>query len=207
MQPLVNNTPVQYPCQHFFVQFATAVTLAAAVARVAVTQRFDYVPSVMLRKSLKTLHELGAIGVMGSLAACLVLAATAPVASPVGLAAVRHGIAQVTQWLLVPALALMLVSGLLAIAATDAYKYAAWAWIKALLGISMFEGTLLTVGASARQAADFSALAASGHPDPAQLAAAVRTEWGGLWLLLGLSFVNLLLAVWRPTFRRRAAAS
>jgi hypothetical protein len=156
----------------------------------------------MLRKLLKTLHEFGAIGVMGSLAACLVLVATAPTDSPVGYAAVRHGIAAITKWLLVPALGTMLVSGLLAIAATDAYKSATWAWIKALLGISMFEGTLLTVGATARQAAEFSGLAASGHGDPAQLAAAVRTEWGGLWLLVGLSFVNVVLAVWRPTFRR-----
>jgi hypothetical protein len=103
----------------------------------------------MLGKLLKTLHEIGAIGTMGSFAACIVLLATAPATSPVAYAAVLQGIASITQRLLVPSLAIVLISGLLAIAANDAYKSAAWAWAKALLGIGTFEGALLTVGASA----------------------------------------------------------
>jgi len=43
-------------------------------------------------------------------------------------AAVLQGIASITQWLLIPSLAIVLISGLLAIAANDAYKNAAWAW-------------------------------------------------------------------------------
>ncbi len=153
----------------------------------------------MLRRILKALHEIGAVGVMGSYAACIVLAATAPSGPPVAYAAVRSGIAAISQWLLVPSLALVLISGLLAIAATDAYKNAAWAWIKAVLGISMFEGTLLTVTASARQAAELSAQAVNGKADPA-LVQVLHTEWGGLWLLLVLSVANIVLAVWRPRF-------
>ncbi len=152
---------------------------------------------------LKALHELGAVGVMGSFAACLVLVATAPSQPPAAYAAVRHGIAAIAQWLLVPSLGLVLVSGLLALAINKAYHDAGWAWLKALLGIGMFEGTLLTVGASARRAADLSAMAASGAPDPAQLAEVLRTEWGGLWLLLSLALANIVLAVWRPKFSRR----
>jgi hypothetical protein len=153
----------------------------------------------MLSKLLKSLHELGAVGVVGSLAACLVLVATAPTHSAVGYAAVRESIAALAKWLLVPSLGIVLVSGLLAIAANRAFHNAVWAWVKALLGVSMFEGTLLT---SARRAADLSALAASGHADPAQLAEVVRTEWGGLWLLISLSVANILLAVWRPRLGR-----
>jgi hypothetical protein len=156
----------------------------------------------MLPKLLKTLHELGAVGVLGSLASCLVLVATAPTHSPVGYAAVRESIAALAKWLLVPSLGVVLVSGLLAIAANRAFHNAGWAWVKALLGISMFEGTLLTISASARRAADLAALAASGQADPAQLAAVVRTDWGGLWLLISLSVANILLAVWRPRFGR-----
>jgi hypothetical protein len=154
----------------------------------------------MLSKLLKTLHEIGAIGVLGSFAACLVLIATAPrpEQSLIAYAAVRQGIAAITRWLLVPSLALVLISGLLAIAANKAYTNAAWAWLKAFLGISMFEGTLLTVGAGARQAAELSALAVSGRSDAAQLAQVLRTEWGGLWLLLSLALINVALAVWRP---------
>jgi len=159
----------------------------------------------MLRKFLKTLHEIGAIGVLGSFAACLVLVATAPKQPLVAYAAVRQSIAAITQWLLVPSLAVVLISGLLAIAANRAYVDAGWAWVKALLGISMFEGTLLTVGAGARHAAELSAAAASGQADPAQLAEVLHSEWSTLWLLLSLSIINILLAVWRPRLTRRTA--
>jgi hypothetical protein len=155
-----------------------------------------------MQRALKALHELAAIGVLGSLGCCIVLTATAPTQSPVGFAAVRLGVAAITRWILVPSLALVLVSGLLAIAINRAYHDATWAWVKALLGIGMFEGSLLTVGAGARRAADLSVLAASGQGDAAQLAQVLRTEWGGLWVLVALSTANILLAVWRPRLRR-----
>jgi hypothetical protein len=156
----------------------------------------------MLGRSLKLLHEIGAIGTLGSFAACIVLLATAPKTSPVAFAAVMQGIAAIAKWLLVPSLAIVLLSGLLAIAATEAYMNAAWAWVKALLGIGVFEGTLLTVGSSAQHAAELSALAVSGSGDPAQLAQMLRTEWGGLWIQVALASVNIVLAVWRPRLYR-----
>ncbi len=152
----------------------------------------------MINRLLKALHEVGAVGVMGSLATVLLLSSTAPTDSLAGYAAVRRGIALISQWLLVPSLGLTLVSGLLAIAATPAYQNAAWAWVKALFGIGMFEGILVTVGGSARRAADLSALAATGQGDPALLAQVLRTERGALWLMLSLSLLNIILAVWRP---------
>jgi len=163
----------------------------------------------MLRKILKLLHEIGSAGVLGAFAACIVLIVKVPTHSALAYAAVRLSVAAITQWLLVPSLALVMVSGLLSIAATNAYKDAGWAWVKALLGISMFEGTLLTVGASARQAAEYSAQAADGHDNAAQLAQVLHTEWGGLWLLLALSVANIVLAVWRPRLwsTRRSAGS
>jgi uncharacterized membrane protein len=123
----------------------------------------------MYRKSLKILHEIGAIGVLGSLAACIVLTVTAPRHSMVECAAVRHGIAAITHWLLVPSLAAVLISGLLFIAATEAYINAGWPWLKAVTGISMFEGSLLTISGSSRQAAELAAIAAAGQGDPALL--------------------------------------
>jgi len=156
----------------------------------------------MLRRSLKLLHELGAIGVMGSYASCLVLVATSPPSrSLAAYAAVRQAIAAISHWLLVPSLALVVVSGLLAIAANKAYLDAGWAWFKAALGLGMFEGTLLTVAGSARRAAELSALAVNGQPDPNALAQVLHAERGGLCLLLVLSLANVVLAVWRPRFR------
>jgi hypothetical protein len=159
----------------------------------------------MYRKVLKVLHEIGAVGVLGSLAACVVLVVTAPTESLVGYAAVRQGIAEISKWLLVPSLAITVITGLAAIAATDAYINAGWPWVKALLGITLFEGTLLTIDRSATRAAELSALAADGRGDPALLAEVVRTEWGGLWLIIALSVANIVIAVWRPRFDRRPA--
>lgn len=156
----------------------------------------------MIGKLLKSLHEIGAIGTVGSFGASIVLLVTAPTTSPTGFAAVLQGIAAISKWLLVPSLAIVLISGLLAIAANEAYKSAAWAWVKALLGIGTFEGTLITVGSSARRAAELAALAAAGHGDPAQLAQVLRTEWGGLFILSALALVNIVLAVWRPRLYR-----
>jgi hypothetical protein len=93
----------------------------------------------MVRQLLKALHEIGAIGTLGSFAACIVLLASSSSESLVARAAVLQGIASIAKWLMVPSLAMVLVSGLLAIAATEAYKNAAWAWVKALLGIGTFD--------------------------------------------------------------------
>lgn len=147
----------------------------------------------MLRKLIKILHEIGAIGVVGPFAACILLAAKAPPLPLIAYAVARHQIAVITQWLLVPSLAVVLISGLLAIAANKAYVDAGWARLKALLGV--------TIAGSARHAAELSALAASGHPDPVQLAQVQRTESGSLWLLLTLSFANIVIGVWRPHLR------
>ena len=161
----------------------------------------------ILRRLLKILHEIGAIGVAGSFAACIVLLNKTPTPSLIAYAALRQGIAAIAQWLLLPSLGIVLISGLLSIAANNIYKDAAWAWIKALLGISVFEFTLMTINASARQAAELATLAVSGQSDPAQMAEVLRAERGGLWLLLSLSAANIVLAVWRPRIYRQPQSS
>ena len=88
---------------------------------------------------------LGAIGFMGGLATCLVLVVNTAVEPTASFASIRNGIALINKWLLTPSLLVVLVSGLLAIAASDTYKNAGWAWMKALLGLVTFEGTLLTI--------------------------------------------------------------
>ena len=65
--------------------------------------------------------------------------------------------------------------------------------VKALLGISVFEATLLVVGSGQRHAEFVAAVA-----DPAALDALLRSERITLWLLIALCIVNVVLAVWRP---------
>jgi hypothetical protein len=86
------------------------------------------------------------------------------------------------------------VSGLISLAATQSFLGASWAWAKAALGLIVFQATLL-IGGSARQLA---AIAAAGLADPAVIDAVLRSERITLWVLIGISVVNVVLAVWRP---------
>ena len=109
-----------------------------------------------------------AIGVMGSLDCCVVLVSSASQGSLADYAVIRAGIDAIARWALIPSILLVLVSGLLALVATEAYKNSGWAWVKALLGLVMFEDTLLTIQSSTTAANKLTAAAlASGVADPA----------------------------------------
>ena len=146
-----------------------------------------------LRQGSKALHEIAGIGFGGALAACLVINLVADRSAAPDFAVARQLFAAIARFVLVPSMAVVVVSGLISLAATRGYHDAGWAWLKALLGLSVFEATLLVVGASGKQAE----LAAAAS-DPALLAQLLRSERNTLWLLLALSVVNVLLAVWRP---------
>ncbi len=155
-----------------------------------------------LRIGLKISHQAGSIVLGGAYAACLVLAESAP-AQPLGAYAAAHRqLAVVSSCLFVPALAVVVVSGLLAIAATKAYANAGWAWVKALSGMALVEGTFLSVAANRHHAEDLAAMAAGAAPDPGQLAEIMRQERTGLWLMLALCTANVVLGVWRPRLFR-----
>lgn len=147
------------------------------------------------RRSLKIVHELAGIGVGGGFAACLVIGYAADPAVPAGFVASRELVAAICKWVLVPSLAVVLVSGLLAIAATRGYHSAGWAWVKAATGLLLFEATLVTVAASTRQA-ELAAAAVAG--DRSFAVALLASERATLWVLLGLAAANVVLAVWRP---------
>jgi len=146
-----------------------------------------------LRLGAKALHDIASIGFGGALAACLVINGVANRASPVEFAAARNAFAAIAQYVLVPSMAVVVVSGLIALAATRGYLDAGWAWLKALLGLSVFEATLLIVGSGRKQAELAAAVTDTGLLD-----ALLRSERNTLWLLVVLSIANVLLAVWRP---------
>lgn len=146
-----------------------------------------------LRLGAKTLHDIASIGFGGALAACLVINLVSDRASSAQFFALRQAYTAIAQYLLVPSMAVVVVSGLIALAATRAYMDALWAWMKALLGLSVFEATLVVVGSSSNQAELVAAVA-----NPALLDALLRAERNTLWLLIAVSVANVVLAVWRP---------
>ena len=158
-----------------------------------------------MRRLLKFLHTMGAIGFMGSLAALLVLARLAPPpASLAGYALIRSAMAAIAEWVVFPSFALTLIPGLLAIAATPAFHNAGWAWIKAATGILIFAGGLHAL-APIQDEARLSAEALAGRLDPAALAGATAGEQATLWVLLVVSTANVVLGVWRPRIIRSPA--
>lgn len=156
-----------------------------------------------LRPTLKFLHELSSAGIIGALLAHLVLL-TVATTTAMEYATLRRGIELLTRWVLLPSLAVVLISGLLAIAAHRPFHSAGWPWIKALTGIALFEGTLGAIVGTSRDAAALAAKVAAGEGDPAGFAPLLRHEWGGLWTILALSVANIVIAVWRPRFKKTA---
>jgi uncharacterized membrane protein len=160
-----------------------------------------------MKRLLKFLHEIGSVGLMGAAAAQLVLSIAAEGTPPTELATMRNAILLISEWLLVPSLLVVLLSGLFAMAAHPPYHNAGWALIKAVLTILVLEATLFSVQGPAQTAAEVASELARGDTTHASvLPEVVRHERGGLGVVLFLSVVNIVLAVWRPKLRRRKRA-
>lgn len=145
---------------------------------------------------------MGAIGLMGTMAALLVmLAFTPPPASLAGYALMRGAMGAVASWIFLPSLALTLLAGLLAIAQRP-FHNAGWAWLKLATGVLMFEGGLVYVQGPMQQEAELAANALAGSAITATLAGSVESERGTLWVLLAVATANVVLGIWRPRLTR-----
>ncbi|MFK8043295.1 hypothetical protein [Congregibacter sp.] len=161
-----------------------------------------------MRKALKFLHTIGGIGLTGALVVqLLMLQNMPPVDSLLAYATARGQMGLISQWVLFPSLAIVLVSGLLSMAWTDAFHGQGWVWMKLALGISVFEGTLIAVQGPAVREASRAAQALAGEFDPALLGVTAMSEWKSTLVILGVAIANVVLAVWRPRFGSKKTAA
>jgi hypothetical protein len=158
-----------------------------------------------MRQLMKFLHTLSSAGIVGALVAYALILVYAPQASAQDYADMRQTIAAICNYMLLPSLGLSLVTGLLAMAVHRPFQELRWVWVKALLGIGMFESTLAIVSAKAGDAARLSAQIAAGEPMEKGLQATIASEWTALFAILALSIANYVLGVWRPTLAMRWA--
>ena len=158
-----------------------------------------------MRRFLKFLHTMGTIGLMGALAALLVVlsALPDPTTSLSEYASLRAAMGGIAAWLLLPSLALVLVSGLWSMAITPAFQNAGWVWIKLATGILVFKGVLLSIQGPAEQEALLSAQALAGSVDVSQLGQRIGEEWGVLWVMMIVAVANVVLGIWRPRLSKK----
>ena len=160
---------------------------------------------VFARRTVKFLHTFTGLGLVGGLAAyMLVLWAGPPVTSLSEYAAMRTSLAAVSKWLIMPSMLGVIVSGLIAMALSFSYMEAPWAWLKLLSGVLVFEGSLGGIDGPAQATALLANQALAGEAAAAAaIAQGVKDEWIAFWTLLFLSAANIALATWRPKFKRR----
>lgn len=155
------------------------------------------------KRTTKFLHTVTGLGLVGGLAAYMLVLWAGPDVSALNeYAAMRQSLAAVSKWLIMPSMLGVIVSGLLAMALHYPYMESGWVWLKMLSGVLVFEASLGSVDGPAKAAVILSQKAQADEIDMATLAAGVRDEWGAFWILLGLAVANIALATWRPRFSR-----
>src|SRR5262245_21079735 len=116
-----------------------------------------------MKRSLKFAHELGTVGYMGAVLTHMLLSYRAEGLAADEYATMRRAIATIAQYLLVPSLLLVLLSGLVAMALHRGFHNAGWAWAKLATTAVILEGTLLAVSAPAQTGAEVATELAAGE--------------------------------------------
>ena len=161
-----------------------------------------------MRKTVKILHTIAACGLIGGLGCYMLMLGFAPKETPTAYADMRAMIAAISNFIVLPSLALALVSGLLAMVVHTPFLDKGWVWLKALMGILMFKGVLLLVVAEANRAASVSRKIANGEEAGTLFTSAQYAEWWAVGAVMALSVANVIFGVWRPRLVRpsRSAA-
>jgi len=156
-----------------------------------------------MRKTVKILHTVASAGLIGGLMAYMVLLLQGTPETPARYAELRGSISDVSNYLLLPSLAIALISGLLSMVVHKPYMEKRWVWVKAALGILMFKGVLTIVSAKADYATSLATRLANGEDTAQALNAMLLNEWLTVIAILAISIANVVLGVWRPRLKKR----
>jgi hypothetical protein len=151
-----------------------------------------------MRQLMKFVHTVSSAGIVGGLVAYALILVYAPQATPQDYADMRQTISAICQYMIMPSLGISLVTGLLAMVVHRPFQEFRWVWVKALLGILMFEATLAIIQVKGAEAARISAKIAAGEPLERDLVLTIGSEWTTLFAILAISLANYVLGVWRP---------
>lgn len=160
-----------------------------------------------MRYWLKFGHSMAAMALLGSLAALLVLYQQLPVPADnlEVYAQLRVAMERITTLVTLPSLVASIVLGLLSMAFVSGFHNAPWAWAKLLTGVLMLEGSLLGIQGPIQREATRALAAMSDLAWVEQLGSTVIAEQRSIWAVGAVATVNVILGVWRPRFRARAA--
>ncbi len=157
-----------------------------------------------MRRLLKFLHVIGAVGVTGGLATFMLMLTHGPGPDSVdAYAAVRRAVSAVSTWIIVPGMGLVVLSGLLSLTVHPPFRRARWVWVKLASGLAVVALTLVSLDWTARKAAEVATQASAGAISVADMQSAIADPWVAWWTLLILAAVNVSMAVWRPRLGQR----
>jgi len=156
-----------------------------------------------MRNALRWLHLLAVGGFMGAVAAALLIAARAESMSPTAFASSRELINIVGSYLALPSLTVLIVSGMLLVAAHPAWMEARWVWAKAFLGALVGALFLVWVQPAFYRAAALASGALGSAPSFDDLQAAIQTGATVGAAVLVLALLASTIAVWKPRLGKR----
>ena len=160
-----------------------------------------------MKPLLKFLHVVSAIGFAGALAVSMLLAATVDDSTGTSFAAGRRAISTVASSITLPALVLLVVTGMLLMVRQPAFFEARWVQAKAVIGALAAGVMLLVVQPAVSRMNALARIAVEGNPVLQPAARALGFELVGGAVCLALCLAAIALAVWRPALGRRGGES
>jgi len=154
-----------------------------------------------MKKALKFIHTIGSIALVGGLLFLLLgWRALADSSDPDALYVYYSQTDVAARWLILPGMISMLLSGMLSMMVGPGFYNAGWVWAKLALGLSVFEGTLLSIQGPAQKAGAIATKYGNREVDGTALVAINGPNEMAIFVVLLVCLVATAFGIWRPRF-------